>query len=80
MNSLHKLVSKLSALTLLVLFVLCSSCKKDRTCVCLDSNGNFISESGLMDVTITDANSLCNTIEEESRKTTPGLNCKVKSK
>lgn len=77
MNSLFKILTKLSAFTLLALFVLCSSCKKDRSCVCLDNNGNFSSESGLFDMTLTDAKSMCNTIEEEGRKTTPGLNCKV---
>lgn len=80
MNSFHIVVPKLSAVTLLALFVMCSSCKKDRSCVCLDNNGNFSSESGLFDMTLADAKSACNTIEEEGRKTIQGLNCSVNSK
>lgn len=64
----------LSAVVLMAL----SSCRKDRTCTCTDSNGTTLGTATYINVKKSEAKTFCSANQTQYQATDPGASCTVR--
>ena len=55
-----------------------SSCRKDRSCTCTDSNGTTLGTASYINVKKSEAKSFCSASQSQFQTSNPGATCSVR--